>query len=108
MLKLLILTLFSFNAYALQDFNGKKYEMVEIGDRLVSAECEKKDCLAKSVKITHGNTLDGEDPAAVTCIEVLKGSPLQLHDGNHNEESVCVLSDGSMIDFGSIRADLIQ
>ena len=107
MFKIILLTLVSFNVYALEDYTGKKYEVVTIGDRTVSAECEKSDCLAKTVKIGHGDTLDGEDPAAVSCIEVLKGAPLQLHDGNYNEESFCVLSDGSMIDFGSIRADLI-
>lgn len=107
MIRILLLTFFCFSAYALEDFTGKKYEVVTIDDRTVSAECAKTDCLAKTVKIEHGDTLDGEDPAAVSCIEVLKGAPLQLHDGNYNEESFCVLSDGSMIDFGSIRADLI-
>lgn len=61
-------------------------------NRTVSAECEKSDCLAKTVNIGHGDPLYGEDPAAVSCIEVLKGAPLQLHDGNYNEESFCVLS----------------
>lgn len=108
MFKVLLITLFAFNAYALEDYSGKKYEIVTIDERDVNAECAKQDCLAKTVKIEHGDTLDGEDPVAVTCIEKLKGSLLQLHDGEYNERGFCVLSDGSMLGFGSIRAELIQ
>lgn len=99
----------SFSASALEDFLGKKYEVVTLeNNREVSAICLKEDCIAKSIEIKHGKALDGEDPAAVACIESLKGAPLQLHDGNHNEQSFCVFSDKSMLGFGSIRAELIQ
>lgn len=105
----LILISFSQLVWSLEDYAGKKYEIITLDNqRDVNIECKNTDCLAKSIEIKHGKTLDGEDPAAVTCIEVLKGKPLQLHDGNYNERGFCLLTDQSMIGFGSIRAELIQ
>tara|TARA_R110000868_G_scaffold180754_5_gene421439 strand:+ start:1064 stop:1408 length:345 start_codon:yes stop_codon:yes gene_type:complete len=111
-MKILILPLmliFSFNLFAtseLFEFSGEEHKLAEVNDRLVSEFCQKKDCIAKSVKIAKGKTLDGEDPASVACLETMGGTPFQMHDGKKNEESVCIFKDGSVITFGSIRAEL--
>ena len=111
-MKILLLPLVflaSLNLFAtseLFEFSGEEHKLVEVNNRLVSEFCQKKDCIAKSVKITKGKTLDGEDPASVACLETMGGTPFQMHDGKKNEESVCVFKDGSVLTFGSIRAKL--
>ncbi|MBH48933.1 MAG: hypothetical protein CME71_12265 [Halobacteriovorax sp.] len=99
----------SFNVFAaseLFEFSGEEHKLAEVNNRLVSEFCQKKDCIAKSVKVAKGKALDGEDPASVACLETMGGTPFQMHDGKKNEESVCVFKDGSVLTFGSIRAEL--
>tara|TARA_R110000868_G_scaffold61524_1_gene186899 strand:- start:4990 stop:5334 length:345 start_codon:yes stop_codon:yes gene_type:complete len=100
---------FSFNVFAMSElfeFSGEEHKLAEVNNRLVSEFCQKKDCIAKSVKVAKGKVLDGEDPASVACLETMGGTPFQMHDGKKNEESVCVFKDGSVLTFGSIRAEL--
>ena len=110
MMKYIIFTLLlSFNCFALQDFTGKKYEVYTTDQgRDINIECKDKDCTAKTIKVVHGNALDGEDPAVVSCLEKLDGALMQLHDGKYNERGFCVFDDGSMLGLGSIRAELMQ
>ncbi len=106
---ILIFTLVTTNVFALDvlyEFSGKKYELVEIKHRLVSASCAKSDCIAKSVEVKAAPVANGEDPAVSACLLTMKGAYIQLHDGNQNEESVCVFEDKSFMTFGSIRAEL--
>ena len=106
---IIIIFLFSLNGFAidaLYEFSGTKHDVVEINHRLVSANCEKKDCKAKSIEIKPAEVKDGEDPALAACLISLKGAYIQLHDGKQNEESVCVFEDKSFITFSSIRAEL--
>jgi len=86
------------------DYNDQKHQFEKNkNERIVSIECLKKECLANSFPFKKVKIKDGEDPAAVACLETKQAKIVQMHDGIHNEESVCLFNDGSMLTFGSVR-----
>lgn len=103
----IILIIFLNSAFAEMtffDFNDQKFHFVKLdNDRITSDYCKLKDCLAKSHPFDRVKIKDGEDPAAVACIESKKAKIIQMHDGKQNEESICHFNDGSMLTFGSLR-----
>lgn len=95
---------FSFDT--LYEFTGKKFKIKTLeSERIVNDSCN-KDCIAKKVSIKPGKVMDGEDPAAIACLQTMEGGVLQMHDGKQNEISVCVFKDGSFLTFDSIRSEL--
>ncbi|PIP96528.1 MAG: hypothetical protein COW00_10120 [Bdellovibrio sp. CG12_big_fil_rev_8_21_14_0_65_39_13] len=90
--------------FVLVDYKDQKHLFEKNkNDRIVSVECLKKECSANTFHFKKVKIKDGEDPAAVACLETKQAKIIQMHDGKHNEESVCLFDDGSMLTFGSMR-----
>ena len=89
------------------DYNQNKFTFTVSSDNMIQHNaCKKRPCLSENLKFddTAGvQNEEGYDPAFINCTEKLNGAPFQLHDGNNNQESVCIFKDGSMVTFGSIR-----